>query len=46
MVPAPAARFAREVVARAAPATKDRAKAWLFAASRLAGFAVTAPASS
>ena len=39
MVPAEAARFAREVVARAAPATKDRAKAWLFAASRLAGFA-------
>ena len=38
-VPPEAARFAREVVARAAPATKDRAKAWLFAASRLAGFA-------
>ena len=39
MVPPEAARFAREVV-RAAPATKDRAKAWLFAASRLASFAV------
>ncbi len=37
-----AAAFTREVVTRAAPATKDRAKAWLFAASRLAGFAVLA----
>ena len=41
-VPVEAARFAREVVAQAAPANKDRAKAWLFAASRLAGFAVMA----
>ena len=41
-VPPQAARFAREVVVKAAPATKDRAKAWLFAASRLAGFAVVA----
>ncbi len=41
-VPVEATRFAREVVAQAAPATKDRAKALLFAASRLAGFAVGA----
>jgi integrase len=41
-VPVEAARFARAVVAQAAPATKDRAKAWLFAASRLAGFAAAA----
>jgi hypothetical protein len=41
-VPPQAARFAREVVVEAAPATKDRAKAWLFAASRLVGFAVMA----
>ena len=41
-VPAEAALFAQEVVAQAAPATKDRAKAWLFAASRLAGFAIRA----
>ena len=34
----PAAGFAREVVAAAAPATAARAKAWLFAAGRLAGF--------
>ncbi len=39
MVPADAAVFAREVVARAAPATKARAKALLFAASRAASFA-------
>ena len=31
--------FAREVVARAAPATVARAKAWLFAAGRVAAFA-------
>ena len=41
-VPVEATRFAREVVAQAAPATKDRAKALLFAASRLAGFAAAA----
>jgi integrase len=35
-----AAAFAREMVARAAPATAERAKALLFASSRLAGFAV------
>jgi integrase len=34
-----AAEFAREVVARTAPATSARAKALLFAASRLAAFA-------
>lgn len=39
MVPADAAAFTREVVARAAPATKARAKALLFAASRAASFA-------
>jgi integrase len=39
VVPADAAAFSREVVARAAPATKDRAKALLFAASRAASFA-------
>jgi integrase len=38
-VPPAAAGFAREVVARAAPATPGRAKAWLFAAGRLAAFA-------
>jgi integrase len=37
-----AAHFAREVVARAAPASPARAKALLFAASRVASFAVTA----
>jgi integrase len=42
VVPADAATFAREVVARAAPASKSRAKALLFAASRAARFAVTA----
>ena len=42
VVPADAAAFSREVVARAAPANKDRAKAWLFAASRAASFAVRA----
>src|SRR5580704_14242782 len=36
---AAAAALAREVVARAAPATPARAKALLFAAGRLAGFA-------
>lgn len=35
----PAVLFAREVVAAAAPQTPARAKAWLFAAGRLAGFA-------
>ncbi|MGH2866505.1 MAG: hypothetical protein ACRDK8_10120 [Solirubrobacteraceae bacterium] len=35
---AEAAGFAREVVARAAPRTPARAKAWLFAAGKLAGF--------
>ena len=39
MVPADAAAFTREVVARAAPASKARAKALLFAASRAASFA-------
>ena len=34
-----AAGFAREAVAAAAPASAARAKAWLFAAGRLAGFA-------
>jgi hypothetical protein len=38
-VSAAAAAFTREVVARAAPATPGRAKALLFAGSRLAGFA-------
>ena len=38
-VSATAAAFTREVVARAAPATPGRAKALLFAGSRLAGFA-------
>jgi integrase len=38
-VSARAAEFAREVVARTAPATPARAKALLFAASRLAAFA-------
>jgi integrase len=38
LVSGPAAGFAREVVARAAPATPQRAKALLFAASRLARF--------
>jgi integrase len=38
-VSAPAAEFARDVVGRAAPATPARAKALLFAAGRLAGFA-------
>ena len=42
MVPAAAAVFTREVVARAAPASTGRAKALLFAASRAAGFAVMA----
>ncbi len=36
-----AAAFAREMVARAGPGTPGRAKALLFAASRLAGFAVS-----
>ncbi len=39
VVPANAAAFTREVVARAAPASKARAKALLFAASRAASFA-------
>ncbi len=38
-VPIAAAGFAREVVACAAPGTTARAKALLFAAGRLAGFA-------
>ena len=38
--PPEAAAFAREVVAAAAPASKGRAKALLFAASRLAAFAL------
>ena len=42
MVPADAAAFARQVVARAAPASKARAKALLFAASRAASFALGA----
>lgn len=37
-VPAAAAVFARQVVAVAAPETAARAKAWLFAAGRLAAF--------
>lgn len=36
---APAASIAREVVAAAGPGTPARAKAWLFAAGRLAAFA-------
>jgi integrase len=36
---APAAALAREVVTAAAPSTSGRAKAWLFAAGKLAGFA-------
>jgi integrase len=38
--PPEAAAFAREVVTAAAPASKARAKAWLFAASRLGAFAL------
>ncbi len=38
-VSAAAAAFAREVVAAAAPSSPARAKAWLFAAGRLAAFA-------
>lgn len=41
MVPPEAAAFAREVVTAAAPATKARAKALLFAASRLGAFAIS-----
>jgi integrase len=40
VVPAEAAAFARDVVTAAAPSTKARAKALLFAASRLAAFAL------
>jgi integrase len=40
-VPNEAAAFAREVVARAGPATPGRAKALLFAAGRLARFALS-----
>ncbi|MHB8293578.1 MAG: hypothetical protein ACYDH5_02905 [Acidimicrobiales bacterium] len=40
-VPPEAAAFAREVVALAAPATATKAKAWLFAASRIGAFAVS-----
>ena len=39
-VPEEAAAFAREVVARAAPTSRARAKALLFAASRAAGFSL------
>src|ERR1035438_10438457 len=42
MVPVEAAVFTREVVARAAPASQGRAKAFLYAASRAARFAVGA----
>jgi integrase len=42
MVPPEAACFTREVVAQVAPASPARAKALLFAASRAAGFAVSA----
>lgn len=41
MVPPEAAAFAREVVAAARPASAARAKALLYAASRLAAFAVS-----
>lgn len=41
-MPPEAARFAREMVAAAAPATNARAKALLFAASRLGAFALGA----
>jgi integrase len=40
-VPLEAAVFARSVVARAAPQSSARAKAWLFAAGRVAAFAVS-----
>jgi hypothetical protein len=39
-VPAPAAAFARQVVAQAAPAGRERAKNLLWAAGRLAGWAI------
>jgi hypothetical protein len=39
-VPPPAACFARQVVARAAPAGRDRAKNLLWAAGKLAGWAI------
>ena len=42
MVPAEAAVFARQVVSSAGPASRGRAKALLFAASRAASFAVAA----
>ena len=42
VVPPEATAFAREVVAMAGPATKARAKALLFAASRLGAFALGA----
>jgi integrase len=41
MVPPEAARFAREAVSAAAPASAPRAKALLFAASRAAAFALS-----
>jgi len=40
-VPIAAAGFAREVVAAASPPSETRAKAWLFAASRIAAFALS-----
>src|SRR5579872_1558826 len=40
-VPPEAARFARATVAAAGPATVARAKAWLYAAGRVASFAVS-----
>ncbi len=40
-VPEEAARFARATVAAAGPATPIQAKAWLFAASKLASFALS-----